>query len=59
MATSSNAERKRHYRERLKTGQQPRLRYPSPKDKRSRDRHWTNAVETLINLPCLAGQRPQ
>ena len=47
----SNAERQRRHRERLKTGQQPpRVRYRRPKDKRSRARRWTEAVQELVDL---------
>ena len=47
----SNAERQRRYRERLKAGQPPdRVRYRAPKDRRSRSRRWTEAVQELADL---------
>ena len=47
----SNAERQRRHRERLKTGQPPdRVRYRRPKDRRSRSRRWTEAVQELADL---------
>ena len=47
----SNAERQRRYRERLKTKQQPpRVRYRRPKDKRSKARRWSDAVQELVDL---------
>ena len=47
----SNAERQRRYRERIKAGQQPpRVRYRRPKDKRSKARRWTEAVQELVDL---------
>ena len=47
----SNAERQRRHRERLKVGQpSPRVRYLHPKDKRSRARRWSDAVQELIDL---------
>ena len=47
----SNAERQRRHRERLKTGQSPdRVRYRRPKDRRSRSRRWSEAVQELVDL---------
>ena len=47
----SNAERQRRHRERLKAGQQPpRVRYRRPKDKRSKARRWSDAVQELVDL---------
>ena len=47
----SNAERQRRHRERLKSGQQPpRVRYRRPKDKRSKARRWSDAVQELVDL---------
>ena len=47
----SNAERQRRHRERLKAGQQPpRVRYRRPKDKRSKARRWSDAVQELADL---------
>lgn len=47
----SNAERQRRHRERLKAGQQPpRVRTRRPKDKRSRARRWSDAVQELVDL---------
>ena len=47
----SNAERQRRHRERLKAGQPPsRVRYRRPKDKRSRARRWSDAVQELVDL---------
>ena len=47
----SNAERQRRHRERLKAGQPPpRVRYRRPKDKRSKARRWSEAVQELVEL---------
>ena len=47
----SNAERQRRYRERLKAGQPPsRVRYRRPKDRRSKARRWSDAVQELADL---------
>ena len=47
----SNAERQRRYRERLKAGQAPsRVRYRRPKDRRSKARRWSDAVQELADL---------
>ena len=47
----SNAERQRSHRKRLKAGQPPpRVRYRRPKDRRSRSRRWTEAVQELADL---------
>ena len=47
----SNAERQRRHRERLKAGQSPdRVRYRRPKDRRSKARRWSDAVQELIDL---------
>ena len=47
----SNAERQRRHRERLKAGQPPpRVRYRRPKDKRSKARRWSEAVQELVDL---------
>ena len=47
----SNAERQRRYRERVKAGKQPlRVLYRRPKDRRSKARRWTEAVEDLVEL---------
>ena len=47
----SNAERQRRHRECLKAGQQPpRVRYRRPKDKRSKARRWSDAVQELVDL---------
>ena len=47
----SNAECQRRYRERLKAGQPPsRVRYRSPKDRRSKARRWSDAVQELADL---------
>ena len=47
----SNAERQRRHRERLKAGQPPpRVRYQRPKDKRSKARRWSEAVQELVEL---------
>ena len=47
----SNAERQRRHRERLKAGQRlPRASYRRPKDRRSKARRWSDAVQELIDL---------
>ena len=46
----SNAERQRRHRERLKAGQLPRVRYRRPKDRRSKARRWSDAVQELADL---------
>ena len=47
----SNAERQRRHRERLKAGQPlSRVRYRRPKDRRSKARRWSDAVQELVNL---------
>ena len=45
----SNAERQRRHRERLKAGQLP-SRYRRPKDRRSKARRWSDAVQELADL---------
>ena len=47
----SNAERQRRHRERLKAGQPlSRVRYRAPKDRRSKARRWSDAVQELVDL---------
>ena len=47
----SNAERQRRHRERLKAGQTlSRVRYGRPKDRRSKARRWSDAVQELVDL---------
>ena len=47
----SNAERQRRHRERLKAGQLlPRVRYRALKDRRSKARRWSDAVQELADL---------
>ena len=47
----SNAECQRRHRERLKVGQPPsRVRYCRPKDRRSKARRWSDAVQELADL---------
>ena len=47
----SNAERQRRYREHIKAGQPPsRVSYRRPKDRRSKARRWSDAVQELVDL---------
>ena len=47
----NNAERQRRYRERIKAGQPPsRVSYRPPKDRRSKARRWSDAVQELVDL---------